>query len=34
VNLVPIKTEKQTRYLVVGAPATVRLYDKEDSAAK
>jgi hypothetical protein len=31
VNLLPVKTEKLTRYVVVGGPATLPAYKKENS---
>jgi hypothetical protein len=34
VNLVPIKTEHQTRYVVLGAPTMRRLYQKDDPGGK
>jgi RNA polymerase sigma factor (sigma-70 family) len=34
VNLVPVKTEKLTRYVVIGAPAMVRTYKKDDKGGK
>jgi hypothetical protein len=34
VNLLPIKTEKMTRYVVIGAPTTVRPYKKDSKAGE